>query len=313
MKKFQKSLTLLDSLICKIERNYGVTTDADNTLDAQMQEKYKNKSNTTSGACHEQKFEAVKCTTEMFGIKPDAAQAPKFEATKCTTEMFGIKPDAPEVPQFEATKCTTEMFGIKPESAATEVPKPAPKPKGEKKDNKKKADAPAAPVNELVELFKKCELRVGHIDSCQPVADSEKLYASKVSLGDHQRTILSGIRKHVPLPGMSGKVIVFANLKPRPLAGQVSEGMLLCAESQDETIVELLRPHPDAKVGDIVSLVDTEGSIAPEYKPPNSKAVTAFLEKLNTDGSKTARFGDYVLGTSGQPLTPTSIAGGKIK
>ncbi len=87
----------------------------------------------------------------------------------------------------------------------------------------------------------------------------------------------------------------------------------MCSESQDEQVVELLRPGPDAQIGDLVELLGVEGSTADEYKPPNSKAVTAFLEKLNTDGSKQARFGDKVLGVRGQPLAVTGIVGGKIK
>ena len=53
---------------------------------------------------------------------------------------------------------------------------------------------------------------------------------------------------------MSGLVLVLSNLKPRKLAGFNSNGMVLCASNSDHSKVELLRPHPDSKVGERVFL-----------------------------------------------------------
>jgi len=44
---------------------------------------------------------------------------------------------------------------------------------------------------------------------------------------------------------MKGKVLVMANLKPRPLAGFQSNGMVVCASTPDHTAVELLIPEGD--------------------------------------------------------------------
>jgi aminoacyl tRNA synthase complex-interacting multifunctional protein 1 len=41
---------------------------------------------------------------------------------------------------------------------------------------------------------------------------------------------------------MKGKVLVMANLKPRPLAGFQSNGMVVCASTQEHDKVELLIP-----------------------------------------------------------------------
>lgn len=57
------------------------------------------------------------------------------------------------------------------------------------------------------------------------------------------REIASGLQKFVPLEQMKGKVIVMANLKPRPLAGFMSNGMVVCASNADHTVVELLIPE----------------------------------------------------------------------
>ena len=192
---------------------------------------------------------------------------------------------------------------------STEVPKQkAPKPKKEKKVK----PAPA-PVDPLVELFNKGELRVGQIEHCQPVENSEKLYMSKVNMGDYQRTILSGLRKFVPLEGMKGKVIVFCNLKPRPLAGHMSEGMIVCAEDASQTVVELLRPNSEAPLNSLVTLENQEGDLPETYKAPNSKVVGSFLEKLRTNEDKMACFDHRQMCTNGILLEKTSVANGLIK
>ena len=41
---------------------------------------------------------------------------------------------------------------------------------------------------------------------------------------------------------MKGKVIVMANLKPRPLAGFNSNGMVVCASNHEHSQVELIIP-----------------------------------------------------------------------
>ena len=42
---------------------------------------------------------------------------------------------------------------------------------------------------------------------------------------------------------MKGKVIVMANLKPRPLAGFESNGMVVCASNKEHTNVEIIVPN----------------------------------------------------------------------
>ena len=48
------------------------------------------------------------------------------------------------------------------------------------------------------------------------------------------KTVCSGIAKYYTPEEMVGKTVVMvANFAPRKMAGQVSEGMLLCAEDPD--------------------------------------------------------------------------------
>ena len=53
---------------------------------------------------------------------------------------------------------------------------------------------------------------------------------------------------------LADKIIVFANMKPKKLAGIPSEGMVLCASNADHTIVELMRPPNNSVVGERVTL-----------------------------------------------------------
>jgi aminoacyl tRNA synthase complex-interacting multifunctional protein 1 len=41
---------------------------------------------------------------------------------------------------------------------------------------------------------------------------------------------------------MAGNVLVMVNLKPRPLAGFQSNGMVVCASNEEHTVIQLLRP-----------------------------------------------------------------------
>jgi tRNA-binding protein len=76
--------------------------------------------------------------------------------------------------------------------------------------------------------LKKIDIRVGTIERVAEVPNSDKLMQLTVNFGDHQRTILAGIKKERPNPQeLEGKQALFVvNLAPRKMAGLVSEGML---------------------------------------------------------------------------------------
>jgi tRNA-binding protein len=87
-----------------------------------------------------------------------------------------------------------------------------------------------APVKPIVpfEALEALDVRVGTIESVEPVPASEKLMRLKVNFGDHLRVVLAGIRKERANPQeMEGKQALFVvNLRPRKMAGELSEGML---------------------------------------------------------------------------------------
>jgi len=87
--------------------------------------------------------------------------------------------------------------------------------------------APIKPAIEMADL-EKIDVRVGTILSVEELANSDKLMKLVVSFGDHQRTIIAGIKQERENPKeIAGKQALFVvNLPPRKMRGEVSEGML---------------------------------------------------------------------------------------
>ena len=72
------------------------------------------------------------------------------------------------------------------------------------------------------------DVRVGTILSVTAVPGSDKLVALQVDFGDHQRTIVAGMKQERENPReIEGRQALFVvNLEPRKMRGVVSEGML---------------------------------------------------------------------------------------
>ncbi len=108
-----------------------------------------------------------------------------------------------------------------------------------------------------IEDFAKVELRIAKIISAEAVAGSEKLVKLQIQAGDTDeagssvpRQILAGIRKAYEPETLVGKnIVIVANLEPRALMGEMSNGMLLAATNPEEGIPVLLMPDNDIKPG----------------------------------------------------------------
>ncbi len=83
--------------------------------------------------------------------------------------------------------------------------------------------------------FSKVRLIAGKIKSGFNLPNSKKLICWQIDDGDKGRQIISGIRKWYPDPNvLKGKTVaIVANLKPKKMAGRISQGMILCAENKD--------------------------------------------------------------------------------
>lgn len=79
------------------------------------------------------------------------------------------------------------------------------------------------------DAFAAVDIRVGTIERVEDLPHSDKLVRLIVGFGDHTRRILTGIKKERPNPAeLAGRQALFVvNLKPRKMAGEISEGMLL--------------------------------------------------------------------------------------
>lgn len=111
-----------------------------------------------------------------------------------------------------------------------------------KEDEEPGIDVEAKPVISY-DVFDQCQFRVGEILECTEVPKSKKLLCFKVKIGSEVRTILSGIKAYYKAEEMAGKkVMVLTNLEPRPIAGIMSEGMLLCAEDAEGNL-SLMSPE----------------------------------------------------------------------
>ena len=134
-----------------------------------------------------------------------------------------------------------------------EIEEEKPEAKKEVKENKKaKKEEQKAPEKAKenedgmigIEDFSKVDLRVVEILAAEPVPKTDKLMKIQVSLGDEERTVVSGIAKFYKPEDLIGKhVVLVANLKPAKLRGVMSHGMLLAASKGDELqIVETTMP-----------------------------------------------------------------------
>src|SRR3979411_1466382 len=87
--------------------------------------------------------------------------------------------------------------------------------------------APIKPAISLADLDR-IDIRVGTILSVEDVAGSDKLLKLTVDFGDHRRSILAGMKQERERPReIEGRqALVAANLDPKKMKGEVSEGML---------------------------------------------------------------------------------------
>ncbi len=85
------------------------------------------------------------------------------------------------------------------------------------------------------EDFAKLDLRVATITQADAHPNADRLLKLQIDLGDNQpRQICAGIRQHYNTEDLVGKqIVVVANLEPRTIRGEVSNGMLLAASVLD--------------------------------------------------------------------------------
>ena len=102
--------------------------------------------------------------------------------------------------------------------------------------------------------FAKLELRVATVLECKPHANADKLLVLQIDLGTEKRQICAGLRQHYQPEELVGKqIVVVANLAPRQMRGEVSNGMLLAATDAATGQVIVVTPAAEAAPGSKVS------------------------------------------------------------
>jgi tRNA-binding protein len=109
--------------------------------------------------------------------------------------------------------------------------------------------APIKAVTSL-DMMKQLDVRVGTIRQVDDMQKSKSLVKLTVSFGDHERTILAGIKtERDDVQALQGVQALFVvNLPPREMMGVTSEGMLFDLGYEDGILPALSvpeRPVPD--------------------------------------------------------------------
>lgn len=89
-----------------------------------------------------------------------------------------------------------------------------------------------------IEDFMKIDLRVGKVLEAERIPNTKNLIKLKVDLGGEVRQIIAGLAKWYEPDYFVGKlVIVVANLKPKKIRGELSQGMLLAADAEEKPVL----------------------------------------------------------------------------
>jgi tyrosyl-tRNA synthetase len=256
---------------------------------------------------------------EKFRIeRPEAHGGPvEYANFELLEEAFGkeaIHPGdlkaAVEVYLNRLMEPVRKIFESKDLKALTERAYPAPaKEKAAKGGNK------PAPVEEELGPAR-LDMRVGHVLEVARHPDAEKLYVSKIDVGEAvARTIVSGLVDFVPEAEMAGRlVVVLGNLKPAKMRGVESCGMVLCASREEPRQVEPLAVPAGAAPGDRVTVQGHDQGQPDEVLNPKKKVWEKLAVDLATSGEGLAQWqgNNLVVGDKGT-VSVNTVKGAPIK
>lgn len=99
--------------------------------------------------------------------------------------------------------------------------------------------------------FDKVELKIATVVDARPHPNADKLLVLQIELGNgERRQICAGIKAwYAPEQLVGRQIVVVANLAPRPLRGEVSQGMLLAATDAATGKVIVLMPSEPVAPG----------------------------------------------------------------
>ena len=166
-------------------------------------------------------------------VEPVSALFPRIDAKQAVDKMREL--------EVEETRRQRALFGkVEEEAPAPVVSAASEEFVGLTVSAESQASAPPTNVAPLepeitIDDFVKVDLRVGLVQSAEPVKGADKLLHLKVDIGEAApRTIVEGIAKaYTPEQLIGRKVVIVANLAPRKLRGIESRGMIVAASLPD--------------------------------------------------------------------------------
>ena len=181
------------------------------------------------------------------------AEATEWE----TTKTWGVLPAELTVQKgetlFPRIDMKKELEALEAAIKASQATSIANQPK---KEEPKKEEAHEEPeFSEItIDDFAKVELRVGEVLESTEVPKSKKLLRNVVKFGEEERVIFSGIKgSYAPGELVGKRVVVVCNLKPRKMMGEMSHGMILCAEDSDGKVCVVSPAIADMESGSAVN------------------------------------------------------------
>jgi len=272
MESFANTIAKLEALIVRLEHNTGV---------AHRRSPFESGKEENHGHAHGHKEHS----NAEAGHKQETAHAPKEAAPK------------------------DEGKAAKKEEKKEDKKEAKPKEGDKKKPEQKGKEAALDPA---VADFVACEFRIGELTKVWKHPDSDKLYCENINIGKETREIASGLQKFVPIEGMTGKVVVWVNLKSKKLGGFPSHGMVMCASDkkiEGQEKVELCRPAEAAQVGERLFLEGFQDHFPQDQtvEPCSSKVLERVAEKFKTDDQGNIVYNGIKVLTPSGPLKAATL------
>jgi len=203
---------------------------------------------------------------------------------------------------------------IEPDTNNPEIPNASTKTEETKQTKQpQKKQTPPSEANTAMDISR-LDIRVGKILSVKKHESADSLYVEQIDIGeDKPRQVVSGLVKYVPIEEMQDReVVLLCNLKAANLKSVRSEAMVLCANNEDGTKVELLTPPKGCKIGERI-ITDGFPGAADATLNPKHKVWETVQPELKTNSENVVCYKGIPLKTSVGVCTVSTIANGSIK
>ena len=158
--------------------------------------------------------------------------------------------------------------------------------------------------------------KVGEITKIWEMEGKDSLYCEEIDVGEEKpRTVLSGLRKFFAKEDLlHRRVVLVSNLKPWRVGTFVSQGMVLCAENEDASAVELVEPPAGAQIGELVQFEGLPPVKPDEEVNPNRKTSPwgKCVEFFRADKEGVAVFKENAMTTSAGKCTVKTLRDVKL-